>query len=331
MTQPQYAPQFPQMPQAPPQVDPQQPQYAQPQYAPPQQAYAPPQPQVFPQPQGYPQYAPQMPQGYPMPQPAPQLAAGTIDQFFAQPAAGGGAALKFEVGTRHIGIVSRPITNGDIQQQTQPGSGLPAFYKDGRPKFVMKVPLQIHQTPQHPDGQAQWYCAGQASTELQRAMAEVGAPEGPPEAGAVIDITCTHTRPSGQGMNPAKNYRIVYQRPNGAAPVAQQPPAPVAVTPENAHALAAAGVPLPANPVYAAAGSPPQLPPQQPPAPPVAQAPQQPPTPAQMPQQVAPQQPPAQPAPPVAPPPVPAGAVDGLSPQQQALLAQLTGQQQAQT
>ena len=299
MTQPQYAPQFPQMPQQPD----------------PQQAYAPPQgypqqpQQVFPQPQAYPQYAPQMPQGYPMPQqPAPQLAAGTIDQFFAQPAAGGGAALKFDVGTRHVFVVSRPITNGDIQQQTQPGSGLPAFYKDGRPKFVMRVPALVHPTPQHPDGQAQWYCAGQASTELQRAMAEVGAPEGPPEAGAVIDITCTHTRPSGQGMNPAKNYKISYTRPNVAPQAA--PPAPVPVPAEHAHALATAGVPLPANPQYAAAGAPPA----QPPAPPVAQATEQ---------------PPAQPAPPVAPPPVPAGAVEGLSPQQQALLAQLTGQQQS--
>ncbi|MGH3717013.1 MAG: hypothetical protein ACRDT4_26670 [Micromonosporaceae bacterium] len=249
---------------------PQQPQHL----APPMpQAPPPAQYQPYPQAPAPQQYAPQ-PQYAPAP-PAP--APGTLDGFYSQPSTGGGASLKFEAaGQSYVGIVTRPITNGDVEQQTEQATGRPAFFRDGRPKLVMKVPLQMEPSPAYPDGLAQWYVKGQARDELARAMAEAGAPEGPPEQGAVIQVTLTGTRPSGAGMNPAKLYRVVYRRPDGAAPVAQ----PVAA-------------PQPApTPVPPAAPVPPQA----------APAPQ--------------------PAAPVAAPQPPAA----LSPEQQALLARLTGQ-----
>jgi hypothetical protein len=291
---------------------------------PPQQPNAPP-PQQYPPQQYAPQYPPQ--QGY-VPQPAPvqqPLAQGTLDEFYNQPSAGGGAALKFEqIGTRYVGIVSRPIGNGDIQQQTDV-HGRPQTFKDGRPKFVMKVPLQMQPTPQYPDGLAQWYVKGQARDELVRAMAEAGAPEGPPEAGAIVDVTFVSQRPAGAGMNPAKQFQVHYQRPNGAAPAAPQQAAQAPVAQQPAP---------PTN--YAQAPVQQQLPPQQyqqPPAQyaehaaPQGYAPQ----PAYA-QQAAPQvvqQPVPQSAPPVAPTPgtaVPQPPAD-LSPEQQQLLARLTGQQ----
>jgi hypothetical protein len=270
----------PQMPGYPPAPEqPQFPQAPQPQYAP-AQGYAPAPgypapPQHYGPPQGYPQQY-----GQP-PQPAPQLASGSLDAFYQQPSSGGGAALKFEVGTRYVGVVSRPITNADIQQQTQRGSGLPAFFRDGRPKFVMKVPLQLQPTPDRPDGLGQWYVSGAGRDELVRAMAEAGAPEGPPEAGAVIDVTCTGTRQI-TGMSPAWVYTVRYQRPNGGQPAVQP--------------VSAAPVPVPAT---------------APPAPAVSYTPVQ------------------QPAPPVQAPPQFNGSGQpggNLSPEQQALLAQLTGQ-----
>jgi hypothetical protein len=230
----QYAqPQMPGYPQPPehPQHNP----YGQQQYTAPPQGYTPAPgypapPQQYGPPQGYPQQYPQPQYGQPQP-PAPPLAAGSLDAFYQQPSSGGGAALKFETGTRHVGVVSRPITNADIQQQTNPGNGQPAFFRDGRPKFVMKVPLQLQPTPDRPDGLGQWYVAGAARDELVRAMAEAGAPEGAPEAGAILDITCTGTRPAGPGMNPAKIYQVRYRRPNAPQPAVQPAlqPAPASV------------------------------------------------------------------------------------------------------
>lgn len=291
----------------------QQPGYPAPQ--PPQQPIAPqyPAPQGYaPPPMGYPaqQYPaqqpgyPMPPQGYGAPQQPVQLATGSLDAFYSQPSVGGGAALKFEVGTTHAGVVTREITGADIQQQTNPQNQQPAFFKDGRPKFVMKVPLQVQPTADRPDGLAQWYVAGAARDELARAMKAAGAPDGPPEAGSVIQVTCTGTRPSGAGMNPSKVYQVLYQRPQGAAP-AQQPPAPQqqfqAQQPEPQHLhsqLPTAQVPV--QPQY-----------QQPPAPQQFQAPVPPP---QMAQPAAPQFDPSQ--------------LPQLDPAQQQLLAGLVGGQQ---
>lgn len=233
---PQYS-QFPQQPGFPPgfQQQPQQPQYP--------GGYAP-QPQIM--------------QQLPHTQmPAAPLQAGSLDDFFGQPSVGGGPALKFEVGTTHVGIVSRAVTNADIQQQTIPGTNTPATYKDGRPKWVMKVPLQVQPTQENPDGQAQWYVSGGARDELVRAMAEVGAPQGPPEAGAAISVTCTGTRPAGAGMNPAKVYKVQYRRPQNAASATAPEVTAAAVAPEPTVAPPVA----PEVPVAAPAAAPTATPP----------------------------------------------------------------------
>lgn len=260
---------------------PQQQQFGQPQY--PAQQYA------------QPQYAPPPMPGYPPMQVAPQappLAQGSIDDFYNQPSTGGGKALSFEqLGTRYVGIVTRAITSGDIQQQTDTQQR-PLFFKDGRPKFVMRVPLQMQPSPARPDGTGTWYVKGATRDELARAMGEAGAPAGPPEPGSILDITFTGTRPSGAGMNPAKLFHVGYTRPDGQTPS----PAPAPVQPQPAPMF----VP-PAQPAYVEQQPVVQYaPPQQPIAPQaLVQAP---------PQQM------AQPAPPA-----------DLSPEQQALLARLTG------
>lgn len=353
MTYPPGYPPQPQQPQngyppAPPQPQyqppaPPQPQYQQPApqgYAPPQQPQYPPAQQGYaPPPMGYPtnQYPPAQ-GGYPMQPPPVQLAAGSLDAFYSQPSVGGGAALKFEAprpspapgypdipGTTYVGVVSREVTSADVQQQTNPQNGQAATFKDGRPKFVMKVPLQVQPTADRPDGLAQWYVAGAARDELARAMAAVGAPEGPPEAGAVVQITCTGTRPSGAGMNPSKVYQVNYQRPNEPAgmmtaavngvPTAidqpqQQPPAqPQYQAP-----------PVPQQQQYQAP-QPPAHQQFQPPAPPQPQ----PPAPPQPQQFQAPQQGAQPPAPQFDP-----ASLPPMSAEQQNLLAGLIGQQQPQ-
>lgn len=277
-------------------------QYQQPAPAP--QAYAqPPQYAAPPMPYAPQQYAPA---GYPAPPPAPPLANGSLDAFYQQPSTGGGKALAFNnPGDRFVGVVVRDVTDGDVQQQTDT-TGRPQTYRDGRPKFVMRVPLQMQPSPERPDGLAQWYVKGAARDELARAMGEHGE-SGAPKGGAVVDVTFTHTRQSGAGLNPAKMFRVVY------TPAGQQPAAPQQYAPPQPPAA-----PLP--------------PVQQPPAnyPP---APAQPAAPAFMPpaQQSAPQyaqapQPPVPPAP--AAPQQPAG-LPPMDADQLALLQRLSGQQPA--
>jgi hypothetical protein len=329
---------------------------------PPQQPYAPP-PQQYP-PQQYPaQYPPQ--QGYaPQPQypaqgyvqqppapPAQPLAQGSLDDYYSQPSTGGGGGLKFTgpnnqplINQSYLFRVSRPVTNADIQQQTDKDNK-PLTFRDGRPKFVMIVPAELLEpSPNHPDGLAKWYVKGGARDDLVRAMAEAGAPEGPPEMGAVIRVTLTGTRPSGPGMNPAHVFAVQYWRPEGAqsAPAAAAPaeqPAPQ----QQQYAPAPAAQPQlpPAN--YAPAPVQQQLPPQQYQqpaqyaehaapqgyAPQPAYAPQQAAPPQQY--QQAPAQQPAQPPAATSPatgqaPAVPQPPAD-LTPDQQQLLARLTGQQ----
>jgi hypothetical protein len=284
----QYPPQFPTQPAAP----------AYPQQVP--QQYAPPAP-AYPQ-QGYPQGYPQQ---YAAPAPvapaAPPLPTGTLDSFYEQPSAGGGPSLKFmdanrqpQVGKSYTGIVARPVTNADVRAQTDQ-SGRPMTYRDGRPKFVLVVPLQVQPSQEFPEGVAGWWVKGQARDELARAMAEAGAPAGPPEAGAGIRVTLVGTRPV-PGMNPAYQYRIEYMRPSGAAATAMAP---------------TVQQPAPAQ----------QYAPPQPPAPMVAQQP------IEYPQPV-PQQVPASPAQPM-PAPQPVGAPVGFSAEQAELFAKLTGGQPA--
>lgn len=317
MTQPQ----FPGATQAPPGY-PQQPGY-----------YPPQAPQGYPQtPQGYPQGPPQgyqqAPQGYtqqPQQPQAPELAPGTLDAYFSQPSTGGGAALKFAaVGTTHVVVVSRPITDADVQQQTQRGTNLPSTFKDGRPKFVLKIPCTVPPSPDHPDGQAQWWCAGAARDELARAMAEAGAPAGVPEVGAGIQITKTGERTI-PGLNPAAVYQVKYWRPSQSGPLASPTGQEDAATKAQVDSGVNGGQQAPQGqqPAYQTLQA---YTPQQPPS--AQQVYQQPPAPPQQPvyQQSAPQQAPQQPRQ-TAPQPPPPGPSGELNADQQALLAKLTAQQ----
>lgn len=292
---PQQQPMYPQYPQAPAQPPaasyPQQPMYSQPTY---QQPPPPPQP----------------------------LATGSLADFFGQPSTGGGPVFSWKgkpIGTTYAGVVSRPITSADVQQQTMPGGNVPAFYRDGRPKFLMKVPMRVVPSPEFPDGEAQWWVSGRARDELARAMSEAGCePNMSPEAGALISITLTGERPSGPGMNNAKTVAVQYTRPQGAQP---------ASIPMHGEALAA-DIQRQMQQAQPAQPQPPQVPMQQQ-VPPMAQPqpPYQQPTghpTLHVPQQVQPPQVPipqqVQPSPPTQP--LPQQAND-LNPEQQALLAQL--------
>lgn len=295
--QPFYQPQYPGQPQQ--QYAPQQPGY-------PQQAFPP-----APAQQGFPQqgYAPQAPPAAP----TVPLAQGSLSDFYNQPSVGGGPSIAWTdkntqapkpIGTTYVGVVARDVTSSDVQQQTDFKTQQPLFYRDGRPKFAMKVPLKLQASQEFPEGEASWFVKGQAKDELQRAMSAAGV-DGAPKEGAVIAITLVQRRPSGPGMNPANIVQVDYRPGQGGQQVAQ--PTAEVQQPVAAPAQQYAPQPVQAQPQYAA------------------QAPQ----PAV--QQYA-QQPAAQVAPPAAAhaPVQPAqGFVmpDGLSEEQKALFAQLAGNQ----
>jgi hypothetical protein len=302
--QQQYPPQFPQQPA--PQY-PQQPQgYPAPQPAYPPQGY-PQQPQPQYPPQGYP-----VQQGYAQPayaSPAPAavpLPTGTLDSFYQQPSSSGGPSFKFQdanrqpiIGKFYEGLVARPVTDADIRAQTN-DAGQPQTFKDGRPKFVMVVPMQVTPSQEFPEGQAGWWVKGQARDELARAMNEAGAPAGAPEAGAWIRVTLVSTRQI-PGRNPAYQYRVEYVRPQGAAP-APQPVAQPVQAPQPVQQQMQAPMPQQMAPVMSTATGQPVV--------------HQQPVPQQAPQPM-PQPAPAAPA---------AAAPAGFNPEQQALFAKLTGQ-----
>lgn len=304
-----YPPQYPQAPQQP---------YAQPGY-PPQQGYPPQAPQ---QPYAQPGYPPQQGYGQPAPQqPAVPLAQGSLDQFYSQPSAGGGPSIGWmdrlqqqrPVGTTWFGVVARDVLGTDVQQQTDIKTQQPLFYRDGRPKFAMKVPLKqvMLRDPQGnflatdlPEDEGTWYVKGQGRDELNRAMAEAGITPAPgelgvsPKAGAVISITLVNRRPTGGGMHPANVVQVAYQPAEGSQTAAPAP-APQSVQ-EQPPAQAYAPPAAPPQQGYAPPAAPPQ---QQQQYPPQGYAPQ-----AQQPPQGAPTPPPA------------------MSPEQAALLAKITGQ-----
>lgn len=244
----------------------------------PQVATYPPAPQSFVPPAGYPMAPayPGGPAGYPAPAaPVQPTAVGSLDAFYATPS-GGSKAWVFHnrpIGTAYAGLVSRALGDNDVRQQTDTNTGAPLTYRDGSPKWVMVVPMLTQASPEYPEGVASWWCKGQARDELTRAMAEAGAPVGPPEAGAYIAVQLVGHRPTRTG-NPAYQYRVTYHRPTAetlaavnAAPVAQPAPPP-AEMPAAAPALTQApgyppmatepqyAAPVPAQPVYVAPGQP---------------------------------------------------------------------------
>lgn len=319
--QPQYPAQYPQQPAQ--SQYPQQPQ----QGYPVQPAYP---PQPYPQ-QPAPQYPaqPGYPQGYAQPQyappaaPAVPLPAVSLDDYWQQPSSSGGPSWKFKdnvgnpmIGKVNEGFVARTVTDSDVRPQTDK-YGVPQTYRDGRPKSVMVVPMLVQPSQEFPDGQAGWWVKGQARDELARAMAEAGAPAGAPEAGAYIRCQLVNVRPI-PNMSPAFQYRVDYTRPQGSPPT---PPAlqPVQAQPVQQPAMQQAPAhPAQTAPVMTTATGAPVVHQQQVPPPPMPQPVQQ--------QAPAPQ--PAQQTVAV-PAAAPAAAPAGLSQDQQALLARLTGQQAA--
>lgn len=348
---------YPQQPGFPP-VQPQQPPAPAQQYAP--QGYAPPQPQ-YGQPQGYPQpygapqqfalqgYPQGQPQGYPQqgygqpqygtPQgPAQTPAEASLSAFFSQPSIGWGPSVtptsKTPDGTAYLMVVAQHVTKAHIEHATKFQSTELDYYRNGQPKFTMKVPVYVArgtqvQTAQGlvtiDDGRAQYYVQGGTKELLASAMQAVGAPEGPPELGAILLVTKTGSRGNRSGTT-SPIVTVQYWRPG----------------PEAAQFAAQSGIQYPdlnaPQPEAPAAGPPASVPAAQP-APPVQSAPaqgidfsapqfqQQPQAPVAPAPVAAPATPtapvPAQPQAPV--PPAPA-ANGGLTAEQQALLAQLTGQ-----
>jgi hypothetical protein len=260
---------------------------------------------------GYPAQYP--PAAYaPPPPPAPPLPTGTLDSFYDQPS-GGAASLKFmdanrqpQIGKSYAGIVARPVTNADVRAQTDQ-NGRVQTYKDGRPKFVLVVPLLVQPSQEFPEGQAGWWVKGQARDELARAMAEAGAPAGPPEAGAGIRVTLVGTRPV-PNMSPQYQYRVEYIRPTGAPAGAQPVQQTYGVTPEQLAYPVVSGQMESVPYAQTAPGAAPMPAPVPPPAP--------------TPFVPAAGQVPVVPQAPAAAPQMPAG----LDPSQQALFAKLTGQ-----
>lgn len=295
--QPIYPPQYPGQPQQPPAQ-----QFVQ--QGPPTWA-APPQ-----------QFAPQyVPQQQP---PAQPLATGTLDEYYSQPSSGGGPSIGWSTngvpkpdGTSYAGVVARDVTNADIQQQTDPKTNAPKFYRDGRPMFVMKVPLKVQPSQEFPEGEAVLFVRGQMRDELVRAMTEAGCPTGSsPKAGDVLQVTLTNRKPSRGGGNPQNIFAIRYQPaqtpvqgPAAGLPP-EQPAVPVQQPAPQYQSPVATVAPSPAPVVQA----PVPQPVAQQPAPPVEQ-PQ-----VQQQQQQAPVQ--VQQTAPLPP--------SDLSPEQQQLLAQLT-------
>ena len=121
---------------------PQYPQQQQPQYAPPPQGNYPAAPQ-YPTYPGQPAQYPYPAQGY-VPTSPPPAPSGSIDDFFDQPTTGSKAWIFKDrpIGTKYAGIVTREITKGDIRNQTDQ-RGAPQFFRDGRPKYVMVVPMTV--------------------------------------------------------------------------------------------------------------------------------------------------------------------------------------------
>jgi hypothetical protein len=295
--------------QYPPQPPVQQPPVQQPQFpAYPQQQAPQYPPQQYGQAPGYPPAPPQ--------QPAVPLATGSIDDYYGQPSAGGGPSISWKdkpIGHWYAGVVARDVTDADIQQQTDPQTKQPKFFRDGRPQFVMKVPLKVEPSVDFPDGEATLFVRGQMRDELVRAMAESGS-TGAPKAGATIIVQLAGKRNT--GAIPANQFAIQYQPPAGQGAGAASPaPAqqPVQQAPVQQQPLQTIQ-----NGDQFVQGQPQQQVPTQPQfQQPVAQA-------VPQPIQQAPvqQQAPAQPAP--AQPPADFNA------EQQALLARLTQQPQAQ-
>ena len=288
---------------------PQAPQFQQaPQFAPPPQ-FAPQQP-AFPTPPAYPQqqFAPQAPPApygqqygqpfYQQPQapqaPAQQAPAGSLDAFYGQPKTGRPPAISWKGkpdGTTIAGVVLEDATDKDVVADVDPQTKQLKTFRDGSPQYSLVLTRQVQPSQEYPDGRASLWCRGDLWEKLSAAMKTAGR-SGAPKAGDVIYVSLVERR-QGRGTIPRNVFAVQYAAQGQDAPQAPAQP--------------------PAAPQW-----------EQPPA----QAPVAPQPPAQP---AAPQAPTAPPAPAQAPgwPQAPTQFAPGgmtLSPEQQALLAQLKGQ-----
>jgi len=195
----------------------------------------------------------------PVSSPSQPLARGTLDDFYGQPAGGGGVSVASffkdkttgmlkPVGTRLDAMIARNVTDADIRQQTDLQNN-PKTYKDGRPMFVMVIPLAVTPSPDFPEGEASWWVKGRTRDELTRAMGEAGV-SGAPQAGALVSITLAGTRPI-KNMQPEVLYGVNYTPPQGtqvAAP-APEPAQPAFQAPAAVTVVPAAQAPVAPAPV----------------------------------------------------------------------------------
>ena len=152
--------------------------------------------------------------------PAQPLARGTVADFYAQSARAGGPGLQFPVlGTSYSGIIACDVTNADVKQQTDFQAKQPALYRDGRPKLVLVLPIQLSTgpSPEFPAGVAEYWVKGADRDELIRAMLAAGVQPGEdglswPKGGDAITITYTTDKLGRAGMNPTKVKAIQYTK-----------------------------------------------------------------------------------------------------------------------
>jgi hypothetical protein len=237
-------------------------------------------------------------------------------------------------------VVAQHITEAHVEHADEyQKPGVKAYYRNGKAKLTMKIPVYVAPGTQYwtgqgvvqqvGDGRAQYFCQGGDKDLLTAAIAAAGGNAAePPELGALIRVTKTGSRANRSGTQSAvKTWEYWRPGPETAGIAAQlgiqypdlNTPKPVDAAPAAETAPAPQGIDF----QKLAAQAPPA-------APPVHQAPQGaplPPPPAAPPAPQAPATPPAAPqqfAPPAAPP-APT-AVGELDPERQALLAKLTGQ-----
>lgn len=188
-----------------------------------------------------PQAQPQPNQGYSNPAavtPAPQLARGTLEDFYNQPTGGSAPSITSKFfNKRAMGSwlqleVTRDVTNADVRQQTTP-QGQPQTFRDGRPKFVLVVPVKVTgssdgtHVAEFPDSEGSLWVKGTLADELRRAMTAAGDPSGYPKGGAQIVMQSAGEKASRTpGFSATKLYALQYAGPVGVAAEAyanQQP------------------------------------------------------------------------------------------------------------
>jgi hypothetical protein len=234
-----------------PQYQPQQPQY----YAP--QAPAPAPQAQFQQPQFQPQYAPQPQFAQPAQQAAPEpvLARGTLEDFWDQPSVtGGGAGVTKYFNGKVQGswldmTVTRDLLHSDTRQQTDI-NGVPQAYKDGRPKFVLIIPVTVTGSSDgthgalFTEGAGTIWVKGALKDEFARAMAAAGIRE--LTGGTRIIMASAGEKASNRpGFSATKLYQVTLYPSQGGAPAQVQVEVPVAAPQAAPLPTPVAAAPLP--------------------------------------------------------------------------------------